>query len=111
MAIEYEATFSPVNKDEMRARLTKAGATLVKPEFLQKRQNFYLPSGYEIVGGWLRVRDEQDKVTMSLKIVDGQAIENQHEICVEINNYETGLKFLKAIGCRSKAYQESRREL
>lgn len=36
MQIEYEATFININKDEIRARLKKVGATLVKPEFLQK---------------------------------------------------------------------------
>jgi adenylate cyclase class 2 len=111
MAIEYEATFSPVNKDEIRGRLRLARANLVKPEFLQKRLNFYLPAGHEITGGWLRVRNEQDKITMSLKIIDGNKIKNQQEICLEINNYETGIKFLEAIGCQEKAYQESRREL
>lgn len=51
MDIEYEATFENVDKDEMRTRLEKAGATLCRPEFLQKRVVFNLPSGHEINGG------------------------------------------------------------
>lgn len=111
MAIEYEATFTNINKDEVRARLKKTGATLIKPEFLQKRLNFDLPSGHEIKGGWLRVRAEDDRVTMSLKIIDGDKIEDQQEICLYIDNFSEGIKFLKSIGCREKAYQENRREL
>lgn len=111
MDIEYEATFLNINKDEMRSRLKEAGATLVKPEYLQKRVVFELPAGHEIPGAWLRVRDEQDKITMSLKISDGDKITDQKEICLKIDNFEAGVKFLEAIGSTKKAYQENYREL
>jgi len=111
MAIEYEATFANINKDQVRARLQQAGATLVKPEFLQKRLNFELPTGHEIKGGWLRVRQEDDKTTMSLKIIDGDKIEDQQEICLYIDSFSEGINFLKSIGCEEKAYQESKREI
>lgn len=111
MNIEYEATFIDVDKDDIRGRLKEAGATLIKPDFLMKRIVFELPIGHEIPGGWLRVRDEGDKTTMSLKIVNGDKIEDQKEICLKIDNFDEGVKFLEAIGAKSKAYQESRREL
>ena len=65
MKIEYEATFFPVEKEEIRNKLKSLGAELVKPEFLQQRVVFYLPKGHGVEGGWLRVRDEGDKVTAS----------------------------------------------
>lgn len=111
MPIEYEATFINVDKDEIRGRLKKAGASLIKPEFMQKRVVLNLPAGHEIPGGWLRVRDEQDKITMSLKIVNGDKIENQQEICLKIDNFTSGVELLESIGCQTKAYQESYREL
>jgi len=110
MNIEYEATFANINKDSVRLKLKEVGATLVKPEFLMKRVVFELPKGHEIPGGWLRVRNEVDKITMSLKVVDGNKIENQKEICLNINNFEEGVKFLEAMGSKQKAYQESFRE-
>jgi adenylate cyclase class 2 len=111
MEIEYEATFTNIDKDEMRAKLKKAGAKLVRPEFLQKRTVFELPKGHKIKGGWLRVRDEGDKITMSLKVVDGTKIYNQKEINLEINDFEKANQFLSTLGCKKKAYQESKREL
>jgi adenylate cyclase class 2 len=111
MTIEYEATFANINKDEMRERLRSAGAKLVKPEFLQKRVVFNLPAGHEIDGGWLRVRDEGDKITMSLKVVDGEKIENQKEICLKVNDFAVAVNFLSALGCNRKSYQETKREL
>ena len=109
--IEYEATFANVDKDDIRQRLKDAGATLMKPENIMTRSNFELPSGHEIKGGWLRVRNENDKITMSLKVVDGDKIEDQKEICLKINDFNEGVKFLESIGCELKAYQESKREL
>jgi len=110
MDIEYEATFWPINKDEIRGKLKAIGATLVKPEFLQKRKVFNMPEGHKIKGGWLRIRDESDKITMSLKVVDGDHIENQKEICLEIDNFDGAVELLKTVGCEEKAYQETLRE-
>ncbi|MBN1585527.1 CYTH domain-containing protein [Candidatus Uhrbacteria bacterium] len=111
MKTEYEATYINVDKDEIRNRLRDAGAELVKPEFLQKRAVFNLPAGHEIDGGWLRVRDEQDRITMTLKVVDGNRIENQREIEMEISDFESGRSLLSAMGATEKSYQENRREL
>jgi len=111
MEIEYEATFLDVNKEEIRERLNKAGAKLVKPEFMQKRVVFNLPKGYENGHAWLRVRDEQDKITMSYKEINGKNIEDQKEINLVINNFKAGEELLKSVGCRMKSYQETKREI
>ena len=111
MKIEYEATFLNIDKQEMRERLRKIKGKLIRPEFLQKRIVFNLPKGNEIKGGWVRVRDEGDKITMSLKVVDGIGIESQKEICLKIDSLEKAEEFLTILGCEKKAYQENKREL
>lgn len=109
--IEYEATFPNINKNDIRTRLKKAKAKLIKKEFLQKRVVFNFPEYHEIKGGWIRIRDENDKVTMSLKIVNGTKIRDQKEICLEVNSLKQAEVFLTYLGCKKKAYQESKREL
>jgi len=111
MKIEYEATFININKEGIKKRLEKIGAKLIRPEFLQKRIVFNLSKYHKIKGGWMRIRDEGDKITMSLKIVDGDGIESQKEICLEIDNLENAEKLLILLGCERKAYQENKREL
>ena len=111
MKIEFEATFTNVDKNEVRDRLKKAGAILEKPEFLQKRVTFNFPIGYERTDGWLRVRDEGDKITMIIKIIDGEKIENQKEIGLNVDDFSEAVEFLETIGCRKKSYQETKREL
>jgi len=109
MNIEYEATFTQINKDEMRKKLKQAGAKLIQPEFLMKR-NVYQPP-IEIKEGWLRVRDEGDKITMCLKQMTGTTITDQKEIEFEINDFKAASKLLESIGCFNKSYQETKREL
>ena len=111
MKIEYEATFTNIDKQDIRERLKKIKGKLIRPEFLQKRIVFNLPQEYKIKGGWVRVRDEGDKITMSLKVVDGTGIESQREICLKIDNLEKAYAFLTILGCEKKAYQENKREL
>src|SRR3989344_1962246 len=83
MEIEYEATFLDINKEEIKEKLESAGAKLVKPEFMQKRVVFNLPAGHEKAHAWLRVRDEQDKITMSYKETGTSKIDDQKEICID----------------------------
>ncbi len=111
MYTEFEATFANVSQAEARKRLVKAGAKLVKPEFLMKRITFNLPVGNELSGGWLRVRDEGDQITMSLKIIDGKNITDQREICLKVDDFNQAVELLEFMGARRKAYQESRREI
>lgn len=111
MQVEYEATFENINKDDIRRNLKAIGAELVRPEFMQRRVVFNFPKGYGIKGGWLRVRDEGDKNTMSLKVVDGEGIERQKEIEIIVNDFASAAELLENIGCEKKAYQESYREL
>jgi len=111
MKIEYEAKFINIDKDKIREKLRALGADLIKPEFLQKRVVFNLPTGHQIEGGWLRVRDEIDKITMSFKMVTGNTIKDQKEICLTVNSFSDAENFLASIGCKKRSYQESKREL
>ena len=111
MDVEYEGKFLNIDKEEMRHRLKKIGARLERSEYLQRRIPFRLPKEKQSKNSWLRVRDEGDKITLSLKMVDGEGIEGQKEICLEVDNFDNAVKLLEAIGCEPKSYQETKREL
>jgi len=108
---EIEAKFLNIDKEKLREKLKSTGAKLVKAETLFKRAVFYLPKGHEIEGGWLRVRDEGDKITMSLKATVNGSIDNQKETMVVVDNYNNARQLLTDIGCTEKAYQETKREV
>ena len=111
MNIEYEATFANINKDEIRERLKGVDAVCERSEYLQKRIPFHLPKEKRSDNAWLRVRDEGGNVTLSLKVIDGDKIENQKELLLHVDNFNTAVQLLEAIGCESKSYQETNREL
>jgi len=109
MNIEYEATFTQINKEEMRKKLKEAGAKLIRPEFLMRRHVYQPP--IKLKEGWLRVRDEGDKITMALKQMTGKKITDQKEIEFEISDYDAACKLFETIGCHNKSYQETLREI
>lgn len=109
MQVEYEATFANIDKEEIRTKLKKANAKLVRSEYLQRRENFYPIDDNK---GWVRVRDEGNKVTLSYKrLVNREKIDGQKEICLEVDDYDKTKDFLERLGCKWKSFQESRREL
>lgn len=108
MDLELEASFLNVNKALLRQTLKKLGAKLVRKERLMKRVVFDPPK--KIKGGWLRVRDEGHKITMSIKQVIGKRITDQRECCLTIDNFNEGVRYLETIGAKRKSYQETLRE-
>jgi len=112
MNIEFEATFKDIDKDEIREKLKDLGAELIKDEFLQKRSAWHVPQECKVKKSWLRVRDEDDKITLTFKShSDRDDIKGQKEIELEVDSYSDAELFLKTIGCRKKSYQETKREI
>lgn len=110
METEWEATFWPVDKESVRQKLKEVGATLVYPERDMRRIAFHLPEGNPLVTGFARVRDEGDRVTMSVKET-GTTLTEQREVEIVVDSFEEAIALATALGCRQKAYQETRREL
>ncbi len=110
--IEYEATFCNIDVEKIREKIRKLNGFLVRPKFDQKRTVFNLPKGHEIEGGWLRVRDEANKITLTLKIMESNgSIEGQKEIELVVDSYAEAVKLLKTIGAEEKSVQETKREI
>lgn len=84
------------------------------PERLMRRVVFYLPPTSPLAGktAWARVRDEGDKVTMSIKqLAKHDEISDQKEVELTVSSFETGIEMLRLMGCEEKAFQETKREL
>lgn len=109
MQTEYEATFTDIDVTDIKNRLRALNAVCLKPEFLQRRITFDLPIPH--ISTWIRVRDEGKKITLTLKRVDGNIIEGQKEILIEVSDFNKAGELLEAIGCVRKSFQESKREL
>jgi adenylate cyclase, class 2 len=111
MAIEYEATYLNINKDEYRIKLKNLGAELIRVEYKQKRYNFDLQSLGRNFWEWARVRDDGDKITMAYKCIPtDSSIEEQKEVEFDISDMDLGVEFLESLGARMTNYSETLRE-
>lgn len=107
MKNEIEAQFLDINKDEIRKKLEEIGAELKKPEVLMKRTVFYTGEH-----SFARVRDEGDKIVMTYKNVsDDNSILGTKEVNVTVSDYEDAILFLQGCGLKTKAKQETKREV
>ena len=106
MTIEYEAKFLDINVKEMRKKLESFGAIQEHKKMLYKRAVYFLCD--DKVRGYVRVRKEGKKVTMTTKIIAGN-YPKEYEVTIN-NTFSEGVAFLKAIGSRFLAYQETMRE-
>jgi adenylate cyclase, class 2 len=111
MQTELEAKFLNVDPDKLRELLKKNGANLVHPERLMRRRNFdFIDRRLYKIGGWVRVRDEGDKTTLSYKLTVNDTLEGTKELCVTVDDFDKASEFLLAVGMYQKSYQETKRE-
>lgn len=111
METEIEAKFPDIHTDELRSILKNKGATLEHPEVLMRRKNYdYSDHRLGKIGGWIRVRDESDKITLSYKQLNDRTLHGTKEVNLVVDDFDRTCQFLEAIGMIAKAYQETKRE-
>ena len=111
METEIEAKFPDIDTGSLRRMLKDLGATLEYPETLMRRCNFDYPERtLDKKGGWVRVRDEGVKVTLSYKQVYDRTLHGTKEVSVNVDDFEKTCEFLTSIGLELKAVQETKRE-
>jgi adenylate cyclase class 2 len=112
MQPEIEAKFLAVDHDAVRGRLKELGAVCEKPMRLMKRKGYDFPDKRLRTekNGWARVRDEGGKITMSYKQLNNRGLDGTHEVQLTIDNFDTGVAFLEALGLNNEVYQETKRE-
>jgi len=111
MKPEIEAKFLDVDFDTVRAKLRELGAECVQPMRLMRRKNFEHAEGRsEKPRGWIRVRDEGDKVTLAYKQLDNRGIDGTKEVSVEVSDFNATVSLLNAAGLKKTSYQETHRE-
>jgi len=111
MKKEIEATFLSVNKDDMRKLLKKTRFELKIPEYLMRRKTFDFSRVAPGRNKWGRVRQEVDKVTMTVKEIRGSGINDTYEVELIVNDFNTATAFFEACGIPAKAFQENMREV
>ena len=111
MQTEIEAKFLDVEPDQLRKQLVHYRAKLINPERLMKRKTFdFKDRRLQRLKGWIRVRDEGDKVTLSYKQLNNRSIQGTKEVSAVVADFNDTCNFLYSIGIEQKSYQETKRE-
>jgi adenylate cyclase class 2 len=109
MQTEIEVKFLDINQSEMRTKLENIGAVCEKPMRLMRRvvidNDVMKPKG-----GFLRVRDENGKVTMTYKQFDRLSVDGAKELEINVSDFDTAVQILEQAGLVYRSFQESRRE-
>ncbi|RKS09290.1 adenylate cyclase class 2 [Nocardiopsis sp. Huas11] len=105
-AIEYEAKVLDIDADQVAGRILGKGGTDLG-EALQRRYVYDIEPGD--ASRWLRLRDTGDRVTLTVKEIDSDAIGGTRETETEVGDFETANALLGKLGYAPKAYQENRR--
>jgi adenylate cyclase class 2 len=114
MQTEVEVKFLQVDHDDIRAKLKAAGAELEQPMRLMRRSLFDFEDK-RLHKSWahFRVRDEGDKVTMTLKREKRDGATDAHgvqEVETTVGDYEIAVELFKELGLVMESQQESKRE-
>ena len=111
METEIEVKFCDVKPESIRAKLKKLGASLVHKEILMKRETLDFPDNrLGKIGGWARVRDEGEKITLSYKQLNDRTLHGTKEVSVDVSDFASASQVLQAVGLVVKSYQETKRE-
>lgn len=109
MNTEIEVKFLHINHDEMRVKLASIGAVCEQPMRLMRRVTFDSPE-MKARNGWIRVRDEGDKVTFTYKQTDSYDIDGTKEIETTVGDFDAAVAIFGQSGLVGGSFQESRRE-
>lgn len=109
MKTEIEVKFLDIDFDVLRGKLQQLGAVCTQPMRLMRRAIIETPELRE-KGGFVRVRDEGDKVTLTYKQVNEDSLTGAKEIEVVVSSFEDTIALLDQAGLAHKSFQESKRE-
>lgn len=110
MSHEFEAKFININVPKIKRLLISLGAKLVKPRKLLKRTIFE-NKALSAQHSWIRLRNEGDKITLTLKqVTNPSTIQGTREMEIIVDDFKKTDQFLQAIGLERKRYQENYRE-
>jgi adenylate cyclase, class 2 len=108
---EIEAKFLSIVKGPVRANLKKNGFVLKTPEYLMRRKTFDFSQVAPGRNKWGRVRQESDKVTMTVKEIRGSGINDIYEAEIVVNDFDAASELFEACNIPAKAFQENMREV
>ena len=107
MHVEYECTLLEINKEEFIKLLESHGAKKIG-DYFQKRYTYDFKPKVE--DKWIRLRTNGEKTTLTIKeMIDKNKIGGNHELEIEVSDFDKTNELLKELGFEYRNYQENKR--
>ncbi len=112
MNTEFEIRFLNINESEFVRKMEKLGAITIKPKSLMRRETFDFPHADATASKkWGRVRDEGDKITITIKIIEDRTlIDGTNEVELIVNDFDKAVELMVCLGLKAGPYQENYRQ-
>ncbi len=111
METEIEAKWLDIDLENFRKKLKSLGAELVYPERQMTRNIYDYPDKkLQSNGGWVRLRDEADKITLSYKQLKDRSVTGTSEVQLVVDNFNRTDRFLRSLGLSLQSTQQTKRE-
>ncbi len=109
MKTEIEVKFLNINIDMMREKLQSVGATCEQPMRLMKRALIETEDTARR-NGYLRIRDEGNKVSLTYKQFNENSLTGAKEREVTVSDFDETIEIFKELALHYHTFQESKRE-
>lgn len=112
MPREFEVKILNINVPSMREKLKTIGSNQVHLSKIYNRIQFERckdDNDDSKNSGFVRIRKEAEKITMTTKIFSDKKFPEEHEVSI-VEPYDKGIKFLQSIGLKKVSEQETMRE-
>jgi len=106
MKTEFEVKILNINVEEIKKKLECIGAVMVKDRNM-KRYVYDIDPNRE--NYWIRLRDNGEKVTLTVKEIHDETIEGTKEAEVVVGDFDGTHLILNKLGFVARAYQENKR--
>jgi len=106
METEFEVKILNINVAEIKRKLKAIGAK----KLIERKMRRYV---YDIdpkdKNTWIRLRDNGEKVTLTIKEIEHENIDGTKELEIEVDSFDKTNLLLNKLGFFHRAYQENKR--
>lgn len=106
METEIECRILEIDPEEIQQRLLKIGAEKITERSMRRYVYDMIP---KVEGTWVRLRDNGEKTTLTIKEIKNDKIDGTQEIEIDVGDFEKTNTILNKLKYNHKAYQENKR--
>jgi adenylate cyclase, class 2 len=106
MKTEFEVKILNIDVDYIQEKLKKLNAKKIMNRNMKRFVYDFNPKKEK---SWIRLRDNGQKTTLTIKEIQNDKIDGTKELAIEVSDFEKTNKILERLGYINRSYQENKR--